>query len=485
MVQAISGVIILFVFIGALALIVKEKVNRAIVALAGAIITFYILIEFEKFDYSVIIDLVLGTKEDNFVEFRALILILSMMLIIDVSQQAGVFQFISFRLIQLTKGSPLKLLGVLCTLATILTAIVNNLLAIIILIPLTFSISKILNVNPVPYVLSETYFVTIGGTILSISSIPSILISFNAGISFGKFFINIGLVSIFVYFCTLLLFLAIFSNKLEKPHEGIEILLDYDVWSLVVDIKLMLKALATLIGVLIAFIVVPSNIATPDVIALIAALFLMVISKLDAEKIFEKVDLELLLYLMGISIIVGAMDLLGLIDAFGKWLANWGNGDVFFTIMIVLWTSGFLSAAVDDISITKVMIPVVRIMTQGFSAGATHFTYYALNWGINFGDNMTPFGDTIIVFNLAKKYEHPITFKSYFQYGLTTAFFNLIIISIYISLQFNPLIGIVFILGLIGIIVAVFFKRIQAAIIKHKERKLHPPQNQEDGLGFD
>lgn len=473
----ISQIIVTILFILVMVLIVIDKINRAILAIIGAIITYCVLVFLEHVEYHVIIDLIIGNEDDDFVEFRSMCLILSMMIIVEIAKEGGVFQFLSFRLIQLTGGKPLYLLAIFCSLSVLIAALLSNLLTLIVLVPLTYTVTRILRVNPTPYVLSETYFITIGGTILPISSIPGVLISFSANIAFSEFFLNIGLISIFIYFCTLFLFLVLYRNKLDEIDEGIEILLEYNVWSFVEDRGLMKKSLYTLIIVVIAFIVVPSEIYPPDLIALTAAVILIVISKLNAKTILEKIDIELLLFLMGISVIVGAMDELAIIDALANKMIVWSGGDLFVTIMLTLWVSAFLSAAVDDISITRFMIPLIKLTTVGFTPQATKLTYYSLNWGINLGDNLTPFGETLIAFNIAEQNNKPIRFKEYFHYGIMTAFFNLSIITIYIAFQFYVGLAIGLLCGLIGAIMLGFYPRIKKALKKRKQIILHQQAN--------
>jgi len=146
----ISIWIIALLFILSIILIASEKINRAVVVLSASCITYSVLIFIEHAKYQLIVDFLIGTAEDNYGNLRSLVLIVSMMMIVEISNTGGLFQFMAFKLIQFTKGEPVKLLFTFCTLSVILSVFLNNILTAIILIPLTITVSRILSIRPQP-----------------------------------------------------------------------------------------------------------------------------------------------------------------------------------------------------------------------------------------------------------------------------------------------------------------------------------------------
>ena len=203
----LSAIIIIACFIVVILLIVSEKLNRAIAALAGAIITYFVLIYLEGLEFSIIVDLLFGSQQDEYVNLHSLMLIIAMMIIVLISNEAGLFQFIAIKLIIYSQGKPVRLMIMFCLITVLLSAVLNNILTVIILIPLTITVSRILNIDPTPYILTQAVLVNIGGTIFSISSIPNILITTYANISFVEFFLNVGLISLVVFGFTLVFFI--------------------------------------------------------------------------------------------------------------------------------------------------------------------------------------------------------------------------------------------------------------------------------------
>ncbi|MBD3198300.1 MAG: hypothetical protein GF317_24840 [Candidatus Lokiarchaeota archaeon] len=212
----ISTVLIIIIFISVILLIVTDKINRAVASLAGAVICFFILIFLEEYNFTKIVELLIGNSRDGFVNLHSISLILAMMFIVQIAHESGLFQFIALSLIKMSKAKPIRLMSFFCAITLILSAILNNILTVIVLIPLTITVSRILNINPSPYILTQAILVNIGGTFFSISSIPNILITNYAEISFIQFFLNVGTLSIIVFIFTLFFFIILFELLTPK-----------------------------------------------------------------------------------------------------------------------------------------------------------------------------------------------------------------------------------------------------------------------------
>ncbi len=404
----------------------------------------------EGLKFSIIVDLLFGSEEDNYVNLHSLILIISMMIIVIISNEAGVFQFIAVILIKFSKGKPIRLFSILCGLTVLLSAILNNILTVIILIPLTITISRMLTINPTPYILTQAVLVNIGGTVFSISSIPNILITTFANISFVEFFENVGLISLVIFGCTLIFFIFLYKKDLFIPKEGARVLEEFNIWNLVPSVELLYKSSVALIAVFILFILVPSTILTPDMIALSVALILAIISKLNPKEIINKIDFELILYLLGIFVIAGALEIVGITNLLGILLFSVGSGNPLSQTIFILWISAFLSSNIDNIPITQVLIPVIAEGQLG------NIKYYSLAIGANWGDNLTPLGDNILVFNIAEQNKRPVTFRQFFKIGFTTTIYQLLLVSLIFMILQNLILGFLLLGIIILILVGIF-----------------------------
>ena len=455
----ISVLIILCCFIGVIILILTNKLNRAISSLFGAIIVYFVLIFFENREFTVIVDLLFGTADDNYSNVHSLILIISIMIIIQISSEAGLFQVLAISLVKLSKGKPLYLMTIFCLVCLILATVLNNILSIIILIPLTITVSRILNVDPSPYILTQAVLVNLGATMFSISSIPNVLITTFAGISFLDFLFNVGTVSLVAFGFTVLLFLALYKKELSIKKEDFEILKEFQATNFVQNRALLIKAAFALLSLMILFILIPSSLISPDIIALCIALTLVITSKLNPKEIMSKIDIELILYLLGIFIIAGALESTGILDSLGNLILSIGGG-LYTSIIIVMWLSAFLSSSIDNVPITQILLPVISTMTLGFPARIGNQLYYSLAIGANWGDNLTPLGDNIFVIQIAEKNKRPISFMKFFKLGFVTTIYQLCIVTLYYTLilRFAQGLIVVFIISLLFLLFFMFLK---------------------------
>ncbi|HUX98094.1 MAG TPA: SLC13 family permease [Candidatus Deferrimicrobium sp.] len=438
----IGAIIVTGCFIGVLICIVTNKLNRAVAALAGAVVTYFVLVFLEHKDFLIISELLFGTTSDGFVSFHALLLILGMLIIVQVCHSAGVFQFLSFKFIQMTKGRPVYLLLILCGVTVLLSAILNNLLTIMIIIPLTIVASRILGIDPSPYIICEGILVNLGAIIFAISSIPNILISTFAGISFIDFFLHIGLFAFILLAVTLTFFYFVYRKKLMIPKDRLTgVLEDFNVWNFVPDRRLFYKASFVLIGILICFFVIPSTVIPPDLISITGAIILVIISKLNARDILQKIDLELILYLLGIFVITGAMELLKVVELIGDGLIFITGSNVLVMLISILWISALFTSSIDSIPMAKVLIPIVNSMTTGLTPLQTKAVFYSLTYGVNLGDNLTPLGDNVLVFSIAEQNGRPLSMSQFFKLGFTAAFLQLTTITIYFILLYSLTVG--------------------------------------------
>jgi len=452
----IGSLIILGSFIIIILLIITEKLNRAVAALLGALISYFVLIFFENYDFSIIVDLLFSTEQEGFVNLHALILIIGMMIIVQISHEAGLFQFIAIKMIKLSKAKPIILMIIMCIVSVILSAILNNILTVIILIPLTITVSRILNINPSPYILTQAILVNIGGTIFSISSIPNILITTYAKISFLEFFLNVGVLSIFVFLLTLGFFILLYRSELMISEDGLKTLKEYNVWNVVQNRRLLYQAMISLLILFTLFLTIPSYLIPPDIIALTMAIILILISRLDPREIISKIDIELIFYLLGIFIIAGALQITDLLNYVGAFISFLGGSDTYVLFILILWFSAFLSSSIDNIPITKVLIPVVGGIPDIVSNSVRKQLFFGLDIGANWGDNLTPMGDNILVANIAEQNKRPISMNHFLKLGFITTIYQLFIVSIYYTIIFEPQLGFLIVLILITFILILF-----------------------------
>ncbi len=451
-----SALVILVTFISLLLIVGSGKVDKTLVALAAAVIAYIVLVFFEGVSPDLLVADLIGTPEDGYDNFHALILVFSMLAIVEIGKDGGVFQFLAFKLVQMTKGRPRLMMAVFCCITVFITAVLSDMLAVIVLLPLTITVCRILGVDPRPYLVVQIVVVKVGAIMLLISSVSNIVISGFAGIGFGEFFLNIGTVALVLLVVTLGIFLIFNRNKLSNPTRGMDILLEYNPWIFVPDRGLMLKSVGVIAGVMVGFAVIPASILSPDMIAFFGAVILFIIAKLNVGEIFKKIDFKLLCYLMGIFIITGAMERVGIIQFLADSISSLNITDGFSTFVFLVWVSGYLSGPVDNIAIMRVMIPIADQLTTHMSLADRHLAFYGITFGINLGDNLTPLGDSMLGIQIAEQNKFPISIREYFIVGFVSTNIQFLTITIIYALIYRPALGISLLAILAGVFILLF-----------------------------
>ncbi len=473
--MSFHGFLLLAVFIVIIILIAKQHGNRAIIALGGAVICYIILFFAEQAEPTLILDFIFGTSEDNYANFNSILLILGIITIIDITKDSGFFQFIAFTLIKRTKGHPAKLFLVVSCLTLVLAMFIDNILVLIILIPLIISISRMLKINPIPYLLSTAILVNICGTVFSFSSVANILITGYAHISAMEFFLGVGIISMIVAGATILFLYVIIRGQLNQSAHDINFLLEFDPWNFIPNKSLMYKSATIFIITLACLIFIPQEVFPSDLIALIGMFVLIIISKLDTDELIKDFDLELFLYLIGISVVTGAINHSGVAMYLGDLLRVVSFDNPSAITLSVLWISAFASIGVDNVPMTQIFLPVIRDLTADLSLVQAHQSYFALTIGIGWGDSLTPFGDNILVMKVAAQNDVQVPVKDFFKIGFVSGIFQLYLAMIFFTIAESPISAILMTVILLCVIV------ILVLILRLKQhwrlkKACHPPE---------
>ncbi|HDL15911.1 MAG TPA: hypothetical protein ENH28_07165, partial [Euryarchaeota archaeon] len=172
------------------ALIITEKVHRTVAALGGASILllfgrYFGLIPKEKFP-----------SEIHFmaeaVDWNTIGLLFGMMVIVGILKETGVFEFLAIKAAKISNGDPWKIMLLFSIITAILSAFLDNVTTVLLIAPVTISITKSLKLKPVPFLIAEVITSNVGGASTLIGDPPNIIIGSGAGLSFNEFIINMG-----------------------------------------------------------------------------------------------------------------------------------------------------------------------------------------------------------------------------------------------------------------------------------------------------
>ena len=413
----------LAIFIGTYAAIASDRVDRALASLLGA---------------SVVILLGLVTQDDGFnaVDWNVIFLLLGMMLIAGVLRRTGVFGWLAIRTVRVARGEPLAILLLLSGVIAVMSAFLDNVTAIVILVPVTLYIATTLKLSPIPFILAEVLASNIGGTATLIGDPPNILIGSASGLTFTDFLANLTPIVIVIYVVFAILMATIFRGRMTVSPEVREAVLAIDESEFISDHRLLRISLLVLGLTIAGFLFAAAIDQRPATIALLGATALLIASRQDPEALLREIDWSTLLFFVGLFIVVEGLVATGVIAELGARLVDVTGGDQAVTTLGLLWVSGIASGIVDNIPYTATMIPVVQQL--GASGLEIEPLWWALALGACLGGNATLVGASanVVAANAAARAGHPITFVGFLRIGGLVALMSLAISSVYVFVRY-------------------------------------------------
>lgn len=411
----IAAVVIFLVVIVA---IMTEKVHRAVAATAGAVLL--LLFGILNVDSAV-----------SYIDFNTIGVLIGMMLFVAVVKNSGIFEFIAIKSAKLAKGDPWHIMVQFIVITAVLSAFLDNVTTVLLIGPMTIAITQILKINPVPFLMTQIMASNIGGTATLIGDPPNIMIGSAAGLSFVDFILNTGVTSVIVLIVMIICFRFLYGKQLVVDAEKTKLIMELDEAKTIKDHSLMMKSIVMIALVVVGFVTHSSLGIESCVVALTAAAVMLLIGKQDAEDIIANVEWATIVFFVGLFIVVGGLQETGIIGMLAQALIDVTHGDVFITMLLLLWLSAIFSAFLDNIPFVATLIPMIITMSQ--SGVDVTPLWWAISLGACLGGNGSLIGASanVVLSGISNKNGYPITFMSYLKVG-----FPLMIVSIILATGF-------------------------------------------------
>jgi Na+/H+ antiporter NhaD/arsenite permease-like protein len=407
------------IFVAALALIAVEWVHRTKVALAGAALM-------------VLLGILDQDEAIASIDWATLGLLAGMMVIVGLTEPTGVFTFIALRVAQLSRGRPVVLVFLLAFVTGVLSAFLDNLTAILLVVPITLLLADLLRISAIPLVLVEIMASNIGGTATLIGDPPNIMIGTQRPeLSFVDFIVNLAPVALVTLLVVTSGLALVYRRRLRvDPERALEVA-RLDAARDMREAKNVRRTLAVLLGTILAFFLHSPLHLEPAVVALTGATVMLLVAADDVESALERIEWSTLFFFLGLFVMVGGLEQQGIIDQIATLVADISGGSPTAEGLIVLWGAAAGSAAVDNIPFTAAMIPVVESL-QGdeFDEGL----WWALALGACFGGNATMIAAAanVAATGILERAGQPVSFLRFLVVGVPVAFVSLVIASFYL-----------------------------------------------------
>jgi Na+/H+ antiporter NhaD/arsenite permease-like protein len=407
------------IFVSALVSIAFEWAHRTKIALVGA---------------AAIVLLGILDEEQAIaaVDWSTLGLLVGMMVIVGVTEKTGVFTYLALRVAQLSGGRPIRLVFLLAFVTGVLSAFLDNLTAILLVVPITLLLADLLRISPIPLVLVEVLASNIGGTATLIGDPPNIMIgTARPELSFLDFIVNLAPVSLVTLLVVTTGLALAFRSQLRIDPELAGEVERLDPAADMRDAPFVTRSLVVLLATIVGFFLHAPLHIEPAVVAMTGATVMLLVATRDVEAALERVEWATIFFFIGLFVMVGGLEERGVIERVAEAFADVTGGSRAAEALVILWGSAVGSAVVDNIPFTAAMIPVVEsLQADQFDDAA----WWALALGACFGGNATIIAAAanVAASGVLERSGRPISFVRFLAVGLPVTAVSLVIATVYL-----------------------------------------------------
>ncbi|CEH31208.1 hypothetical protein AM501_02470 [Aneurinibacillus migulanus] len=421
-----QAIIAIGVFLVTYALIISEKIHRTIVAMLGGALM-------------VVLGIVDQETAIHHIDFNTLGLLTGMMIIVAITAQTGLFKFIAIWSAKKVNGEPVKILIALSMITAIGSAFLDNVTTVLLMVPVTFSITRQLRISALPFLISEILTANIGGTATMIGDPPNIMIgSAVKELTFVAFINNLTFISIVILIVTVAILALLYRKQIQTTEELKAGLMDLNEKDEITDTTLLKKCLLILTLTIGGFFIHQIVHVESATIALLGAFVLLLLTgEHYLEDALPKVEWTTIFFFIGLFVLVSGLVETGVIAQLATKAIELTEGNLVATSLLILWMSAIASAFVDNIPFVATMIPMIQEMGR-IGISDLEPLWWSLALGACLGGNGTLIGASanLIVAGMAAKEGQNISFLKFLWIGFPLMILSIVISTIYIYLRY-------------------------------------------------
>ena len=252
----------------------------------------------------------------QFVDWNVIFLILGMMIFMAILSETNVFRWLAIHLYRSARGNTWLIVLLLVSLTGFTSALLNNVTAILLIVPLSIQLSVAIGLSPIMLVIAEVLASNIGGAATIIGDPPSTIVGSHIGLSFGEYLVNVAPVAILCMIAVLVINRFQYRSEYTNDRKSMStVLLErLSEEAKIEDYATLYKSLIVgLLMFVLFFITDFFNQMPTSVVALSGAALLIAWVRPDMSRMLHEVDWKTLIFFIGLFIIVGGMEATGAI----------------------------------------------------------------------------------------------------------------------------------------------------------------------------
>jgi Na+/H+ antiporter NhaD/arsenite permease-like protein len=371
------------------------------------------------------------------VDFNTILLLIGMMVIVGITRKSGVFEFMAIKAAKMVKGQPVALLVALSLLIGVASAFLDNVTAVLLVVPVTYALTDRLKISPVPFLFAEIIASNIGGTSTLIGDPPNIMIGSATGLGFMDFILNMTMPSMIILGVTIACLALIYKKELSVDGEDVEALMALNEVDHIHEWVILRKSLVVLGLTIVGFLLHQTLHLESATIALLGAGTLMLITREEPEEVLLSIEWPTIFFFAGLFILVGSLQINGVLSFIAQKLILLTGPNIPLLGSLVLWLSAVASAFVDNIPFVATMIPLLQEAGH-LGQLPMESIWWSLALGACLGGNGTLIGASanVIVAGIAERNGTPIRFLDFLKIGFPLMLLSILISNLYLYLAY-------------------------------------------------
>ncbi len=468
------------VFVGTYVLIASEKLHKTVAALLGAVLMMLVVLpgpghsapevslplnantetvlqaetvlttspkqEFSSVVQTIRQDAERYSRLDTFARysnFDVVFTLAGMMLLVNLLAGTGLFQYVAIMCAKLARGYPIRILILLVLATGGLSALLDNVTTILLVVPITLLVCSELKVTPIPFLMAETMASNIGGAATLIGDPPNLIIGSVANLNFMDFLLNLTPIIIVMMSIYCVVLWAYYSKRLHVTVEERAQIMELDEKSVISDRSNLVRGGIVMLLTIVGFLIHGAVGIQPCVVAMGGATLALCVCKVDVDHALEKIEWNTLFFFMALFILVCGAERAGLMAKIGELLNFMKDWPVPVTIIVIMWASAIAAAIMNNVSFTAAMVTVIATFIAGNSAFSDNpacrdLLWWGLALAVCLGGNASLVGAAanLVTVGIAEKNGVSISFGQFLRYGVPVTFGTMVLASAYILARY-------------------------------------------------
>ena len=410
------------IYLLTLLLVATDMVPMSVAALVGALFAIWIGLSYGVFTYE---------EASSFIDMKLIGLLVGTMIVMEVAYRSGLFRLIALYTIRIAGGDSRTLFIIMCITSAAVSMFLSDSTALLLIAAAAATISRIMDYDPVPYFVSASIMVNLGGTSTLIGSVSNMIIGLSSGLSFSDFVTYLTPCELILWVITTATLYWLYKPRLKEKKD----VPSYNPWERIESKRFLILSGLLLLFFLGLFVMHDKLGLPPESVALGCAVLALAISGTDPAEIFRSIDWETIFFLGGFFFIVGGLERTGILNDLAQRFMDLTGGGTFFLATSLLWISGLISTIVSNIAVALTFTPIIKDLGLKNPVAA----WAALVFGSNLGGAATPLSGVVTVMALGalKREGFKISLGEFTKAGLLTTFTQLAFANLYILIRFG------------------------------------------------